>query len=154
MDLDRIAASSRPDNVECVEFGRVRQASALPVSALPASDGLTYGGGQVWSVAMLLAARSLLSDFGPLVAKSVLVLALIALAAYVAMRFLGPRLAERRRNVRMRIVERLALEPRRSQYLVDVDGERLVVGVTEHGIAFHEVTAAPCPPGPKPEGER
>jgi flagellar protein FliO/FliZ len=103
---------------------------------------------------MLLAARSLLSDFGPLVAKSVLVLALIALAAYAALRFLGPRLAARRRNVRMRVVERLALEPRRSLYLVDVDGEHLVVGVSEHGIAFHKVAAAPCPPNPKSEEKR
>jgi len=99
---------------------------------------------------MVFAARSLLADFGPLVAKSALVLVIIALAAYLAMRFLGPRLAARRRNVRMRIVERLALEPRRSLYLVDVDDETLVVGVSEHGIAFHKPAAAPCPPRPDP----
>ena len=99
---------------------------------------------------MVLAARSLLADFGPLVAKSALVLVLIAAAAYLAMRFLGPRLAARRKNVRMRVVERLALEPRRNLYLVDVDGEPLVVGVSEHGIAFHRPTAAPDSPRPEP----
>ena len=100
---------------------------------------------------MLLAARSLLADFGPLAAKSVLVLALIALAAWAAARFLGPRLAARRGNVRMRVVERLALEPRRSLYLVEVDGRPLVVGVSERTIAFHPITTATDPPAPKVE---
>jgi flagellar biosynthetic protein FliO len=103
---------------------------------------------------MFLAARSLLADFGPLVAKSVLVLALIAVAAWAAARFLGPRLAARRGNVRMRVVERLALEPRRSLYLVEVDGAPTVVGVSDRGVSFHEVAAAPARPGPGSEGAR
>lgn len=94
---------------------------------------------------MLLASGSLLADFGPLVAKSALVLALVALAAWAAARFLGPRLALRRGDARMRVVERLALEPRRNLYLVDVDGELLVVGVSEHGVAFHKPSAAHTP---------
>jgi flagellar biosynthetic protein FliO len=103
---------------------------------------------------MFLASRSLLADFGPLVAKSVLVLALIALAAWAAARFLKPRLALRRGNVRMRVLERLALEPRRSLYLVEADGERLVVGVSEHGVAFHRMAAAPRTPEAEPEEAR
>ena len=94
---------------------------------------------------MLLASGSLLADFGPLVAKSALVLALVALAAWAAARFLGPRLAARRGNARMRVVERLALEPRRNLYLVDVDGELLVVGVSEHGVAFHRPSTPRAP---------
>jgi flagellar biogenesis protein FliO len=103
---------------------------------------------------MILASRSLLADFGPLVAKSVLVLALIALAAYAAARFLGPRLAARRGNVRMRVLERLVLEPRRCLYLVEIDGAQLVVGVSEHGVAFHGMEAAPRPAGTAPEEKR
>jgi len=103
---------------------------------------------------MFLASPSLLADFGPLVAKSVLVLALIALAAYAAARFLGPRLAARRGNVRMRVLERLVLEPRRCLYLVEVDGATLVVGVSEHCVAFHRMEPAPRPPVAKPEEAR
>lgn len=92
---------------------------------------------------MLLAARSLATEILPLAAKSALVLAAIAGAAWAASRFLGPRLAARRAGARMRVVERLALEPRRSLYLVAIDGRELVVGVTERGITFHDRGAAP-----------
>jgi flagellar biogenesis protein FliO len=103
---------------------------------------------------MFLASRSLLAEFGPLVAKAALVLALVALAAWAAARFLGPRLAARRGNVRMRLVERLPLEPRRGLYLVEIDGEPLVVAATEHGVAFHapaRSSAAPASPPAPPE---
>ena len=88
---------------------------------------------------MINAARSPLADFGPLALKSALVLVLVAVAAWAAARFLAPRLADRRKGARMRVVERLPLEPRRSLYLVDVDGREVVVGVTERGVAFHEL---------------
>jgi flagellar biosynthetic protein FliO len=100
---------------------------------------------------MFLAAPSLLAEFGPLVAKSIIVLAAIAAAAYLAARFLRPRLAARRGDARMRVVERLPLEPRRCLYLVEVDGAPLVVGVSERGVAFHALPAAK--PAPAPPGE-
>jgi flagellar biosynthetic protein FliO len=96
---------------------------------------------------MLTAARSQLADFGPLVVKSALVLALIAAGAWAASRFLAPRVAARRKGARMRVVERLPLEPRRGLYLVEVDGRELVVGVTERGVAFHELEAPRAPGG-------
>jgi len=73
-----------------------------------------------------------------MVAKSALVLALIALGAFAFKRFVAPRLVAGRKGARMRIVERLSLEPRRSLYLVDLDGREIVVGFSERGIAFHE----------------
>lgn len=35
---------------------------------------------------------------------------------------------------RMKLVERLALEPRRSIYLVEVDGKSMLVGTSERGV--------------------
>jgi flagellar biogenesis protein FliO len=54
----------------------------------------------------------------------------------------------------MRVLERLVLEPRRCLYLVEIDGAQLVVGVSEHGVAFHGMEAAPRPAGTAPEEKR
>jgi len=52
----------------------------------------------------------------------------VALAAGAAVRAVA---RGRARGARMRVVERLGLEPRRSLYLVEIEGRRLVVGVGE-----------------------
>lgn len=50
----------------------------------------------------------------------------VALAAGAAVRAVA---RGRSRGARMRVVERLGLEPRRSLYLIEIEGRRLVVGV-------------------------
>jgi flagellar biogenesis protein FliO len=92
---------------------------------------------------MFLAARSMLAEFGPMVAKSALVLALIALGAFTLKRFFGPRLAVGKKSARMRVVERLALEPRLNLYLVDIDGREFIIGFSEKGVAFHALGNTP-----------
>jgi flagellar protein FliO/FliZ len=69
-----------------------------------------------------------------LAAQALAVLAVIAALAWLFTRFVGPRLGLRGRGARMRVVERLHLEPRRSLYIVEVDGESLLVGVADGAV--------------------
>ncbi len=63
--------------------------------------------------------------------QALAVLAAIMLAAWAFKRFIAPRLGLGPRAGRMRVIERLPLEPRRSLYLVEVDGVAHLVGVSE-----------------------
>ena len=80
--------------------------------------------------------------YGVLILQTIAALALIAAVAWVLTRFLGPKLLGRASNSRMRVVERLPLEPRRSLYLVEVDGRNLLVGVSENNIRLIEELSA------------
>lgn len=66
--------------------------------------------------------------------KVLAVLAAIAAAAWVFRRFVAPRLGLRHTTGRMRIIERLPLEPRRALYLVEVDGVAHLLGVSEGSV--------------------
>ncbi len=83
---------------------------------------------------MFLAQQPDTTSYGLLVLKTFGVLAAIALLAWVLVRFVAPRLRYRTGKPRMQVLERLSLEPRRSLYLVEVDGRQMVIGVAEGGI--------------------
>ena len=88
------------------------------------------------------------SGYGLFLVQTLAGLAVIALAAWAVVRFGGPRLRAGRRRGRMRVIERLPLEPRRSLYLVRVDGEELLVGASEGAVRLvREI--GPAEPDPR-----
>jgi len=85
--------------------------------------------------------------------KALAVLAAILLAAWAFRRFAAPRLGLRPAAGRMRVVERLPLEPRRSLYLVEVDGVAHLIGVSEGSVRLLEPGADRPPARSITEGE-
>jgi flagellar protein FliO/FliZ len=83
---------------------------------------------------MFLTQSSAGTDLGLLVIQTIAVLVLIAVAAWAFVRFLAPRLRGVRGQARMRVLERLPLEPRRSLYVVEVDGAPLLIGVADGSV--------------------
>ena len=73
-------------------------------------------------------------SYGAFMLQTVAVLVLIAIGAWAVVRFGAPRLQRGNARGRMRVVERLWLEPRRSLYLVEVDGKELLIGVSEGSV--------------------
>lgn len=73
-------------------------------------------------------------DYGVLALQTLFVLAVLAAAAWAAVRFGRNRFVIRTKQLRMKVVERLAIEPKRSLYLVEIEGIRLVIGSSERGI--------------------
>ena len=61
-------------------------------------------------------------------------LAFICLLAVVLLRFLGRRCQSQGRS-RLRVIERLPLETRRSVYLIEAQGRCLLVGVADGGLS-------------------
>ena len=80
---------------------------------------------------MFLAAEIGPSGYGWYLLQTVAVLAVICGAAWALVRFAGPRVRGSGTRTRMKILEKLPLEPRRSIYLVEVDRETVMVGVCE-----------------------
>lgn len=76
------------------------------------------------------------AGYGDLLATSLLVLAGVCVAAFVAVRVFGRMLAARgnRGTQLMEVVARVALEPRRSLYVVAVAGKTLLVGTSDMGV--------------------
>ena len=85
------------------------------------------------------------SDYGVFMLETLGVLAAIAAAAWLAVRFGRPHLKGRAKASRMHVLERLALEPRRSLYLVQVDEETMVVGVSERAVELVKTLAPGAP---------
>jgi flagellar biosynthetic protein FliO len=76
--------------------------------------------------------------------KALAILIAVLAAAFAFRRFVAPRLhLGPRPGRRMRIVERLPLEPRRSLYLVEVDGVPYLIGAGEGSV---RLLARPAPP--------
>ena len=90
--------------------------------------------------------------------ETVAALALIAVAAWALVRFSARRDLFGRRTVRMKSLERLPLDARRSVHLVQVDEETLLLGVGEHGVTLLKTLASRDPEvakrkaAPKEEG--
>ncbi len=72
--------------------------------------------------------------YGVLILQTFAVLVLIGAMAWAFVRFVAPRMGMSTKRSRMKILERLPLEPRRSLYLVEVDGKSILVGVSEGSI--------------------
>lgn len=72
--------------------------------------------------------------YGIFILETLAALALIAVGAWAVVRFGGARLRGRMKQGRLKVVERLVLEPRRSVYLIEVDGDTLLIGVSDGSI--------------------
>ncbi len=77
------------------------------------------------------------ASYGDLLITSLVVLAAVSVAAFVAVRVFGRLLASgRARGAHlMDVVARVPLEPRRSLYVVEVAGKTLLVGTSEMGLS-------------------
>lgn len=76
------------------------------------------------------------AGYGDMLITSLVVLGVVCIVAFVAVRFLGRVLATGRvRGAHLLdVVARVPLEPRRSLYVVDVAGKTLLVGTSEMGL--------------------
>lgn len=99
---------------------------------------------------MFLTDQPASADYLAMIGKTFGVLALVAALAWVLVRFVAPRLNPAGRSSRIKVLERLRLEPRRSIYLVRVDDDDLVLGVSEASIELIDrrpsTDGAPEPP--------
>jgi flagellar biogenesis protein FliO len=77
------------------------------------------------------------ASYGDLLVTSLIVLGVVCVAAFVAVRVFGRLLsAGRTRGAHlMNVVSRVPLEPRRSLYVVEVAGKTLLVGTSEMGLS-------------------
>jgi len=77
------------------------------------------------------------AGYGDLLVTSLIVLAVVCVAAFVAVRVFGKLLAGgRARGAHLLdVVARVPLEPRRSLYVVAVAGKTLLVGTSEMGLS-------------------
>ena len=77
------------------------------------------------------------ASYGDLLVTSLIVLGVVCVAAFVAVRLFARLLSTgRSRGAQlMNVVSRVALEPRRSLYVVEVAGKTLLVGTSEMGLS-------------------
>jgi flagellar biogenesis protein FliO len=77
------------------------------------------------------------ASYGDLLVTSLIVLGVVCVAAFVAVRVFGRLLSTgRTRGAHlMNVVSRVPLEPRRSLYVVEVAGKTLLVGTSEMGLS-------------------
>lgn len=77
------------------------------------------------------------AGYGDMLITSLVVLAVVCIVAFAAVRLLGRVLATGRvRGAHLLdVVARVPLEPRRSLYVVDVAGKTLLVGTSEMGLS-------------------
>ncbi|MEO8841609.1 MAG: flagellar biosynthetic protein FliO [Kofleriaceae bacterium] len=77
------------------------------------------------------------ASYGDLLVTSLIVLGVVCVAAFVAVRVFGRLLSTgRARGAHlMNVVSRVPLEPRRSLYVVEVAGKTLLVGTSEMGLS-------------------
>jgi flagellar protein FliO/FliZ len=74
--------------------------------------------------------------YGELMLTSLLVLALVCAAAWVALRLVGRWLEGRRVGTGVAVIGRVPLEPRRALYVVEAGGRRLLLGSSEGGVTL------------------
>ncbi len=73
-------------------------------------------------------------SYGVFILETLGALLVVALAAWVAVRFGGSWLSRGRGTGRLRVIERLGLDPKRTVYLIEVDKEQLLIGVSEGSV--------------------
>jgi flagellar protein FliO/FliZ len=94
------------------------------------------------------------TGYGLYLIQTVLALGAVCLLGYVVLRYGAKRLygAGPRPGRVLTLVERLPLDPRRSVYLVDVAGRRVLLGTSDQGgVTF--LTEVDPSPDPLPAGE-
>jgi flagellar biosynthetic protein FliO len=102
-------------------------------------SGLTFTPGLVilrQMVAFIAASPPSALGYLMFIVETVVALALIGLAAWAVRRWSGGRLPFGRQGGRMRSIERLSLDARRSIHLVEVDGQTLLIGAGEHSVTL------------------
>jgi len=82
------------------------------------------------------AAHGAASGYGALMLTSLVVLVLVCVAAWLALRLVGRWLEGRRVGGGVHVVARVPLEPRRALYVVEAGGRRLLVGSSEGGVSL------------------
>ncbi len=103
---------------------------------------------------MFLAQQTDTLSLGVVILQTFAVLVLIGAMAWAFVRFVAPRMGMRARSSRMKILERLPLEPRRSLYLVEVDGKSILVGVSEGSIRLLKEVQSPVTGAVEDGGEQ
>jgi len=76
------------------------------------------------------------AGYGELMLTSLLVLLVVCLVAWAALRWLGRWMEGRRVGTGVTVVGRVPLEPRRSLYVVEAGGRRLLIGSSEGGVTL------------------
>ena len=71
------------------------------------------------------------------------VLAFIGLLAWVLIKFVAPRLPGNLPSGKMKIIEKLNLEPGRSIYLVEVENRKLLIGCASNAVSFLKEIKSP-----------
>lgn len=84
-----------------------------------------------------------------LLLTSLLVLALVCAVTWIALRFLRSWLERRRVATGVSILARIPLEPRRSLFIVDAAGRRLLLAASEGGITVLTDLPASAPDVPR-----
>lgn len=74
--------------------------------------------------------------YGALMLTSLVVLVLVCVAAWVALRLVARWLEGRRVGGGVSVVARVPLEPRRALYVVEAGGRRLLIGSSEGGVSL------------------
>lgn len=78
------------------------------------------------------------ASYGDLLLTSLVVLGVVSVVAYIAVRVLGRVLAghglRRNQGGMLGVLARLSLEPKRSLYVIEVAGKTLLVGTSEMGL--------------------
>lgn len=95
--------------------------------------------------------------YGALMLTSLLVLVLVCVVAWVALRLVARWLEGRRVGGGVSVVARVPLEPRRALYVVEAGGRRLLIGSSEGGVSLvTELAPEEAPPHaevtPRPRG--
>ncbi len=74
--------------------------------------------------------------YGALMLTSLVVLVLVCVVAWVALRLVARWLEGRRMGGGVSVVARVPLEPRRALYVVEAGGRRLLIGSSEGGVSL------------------
>jgi len=90
--------------------------------------------------------------YGIFLLETLLALGIIALAAWALVRFGRGRLFRGKGARRIKIVERLPLDTRRSLYVVEVDGSSLLVGAADGSVRVLKELGPSAVPGQDAEG--
>jgi flagellar biosynthetic protein FliO len=82
-------------------------------------------------------------SYGIFMLETLAALFVVALAAWALARFGGSWFNRGKGNGRLRVVERLGLDPKRAIYLVEVDKEQLLIGVSDGSVRLLKALGQP-----------
>ena len=83
---------------------------------------------------MFLSSEIGLENYGWFILQTIILHIVIAAAAWFIVRFFPARFNKIAKSSRIKIVERVVLEPKRSLFLVEFDGSTVLLGTTENSM--------------------